>query len=144
MFASSPTFEYPFWGFVLSIFSDVAVLQRLRQGSMVAVLFLLNCTSTALHIVVARSLLFLAADVKAMDFLDAYSLFMTADNIIMCIVFFLIQLFFLSRIYFLRPNGHWMLGALVLCSTGYICGWNCVVYFQYTLKSDGTMFPFQS
>ncbi|KAK0231087.1 hypothetical protein IW262DRAFT_1342120 [Armillaria fumosa] len=43
---------------------------------------------------------------------------MAADNVIICFVLFLIQLFFLSRIYFLRPNGHWIMGALVLCSTG--------------------------
>ncbi|PBL02223.1 hypothetical protein ARMGADRAFT_1005640 [Armillaria gallica] len=130
MLASSPTIEYPFWGFVLSVLLfGVLLVQTWRYYSdygkdrwylrvFVAVLFLLSCTSTAMHIAVAHSLLFLAADFKAVNFLDAYSPFMTADNVIICFVLFLIQLFFLSRIYFLRPNRHWILGALVLCSIG--------------------------
>ncbi|KAK0191252.1 hypothetical protein F5146DRAFT_591996 [Armillaria mellea] len=50
--------------------------------------------------------------------LTAIPSLMTADNVIICLVLFLIQLFFLSRIYLLRPNEHWILGALVLCSIG--------------------------
>ncbi|PBL02224.1 hypothetical protein ARMGADRAFT_1005641 [Armillaria gallica] len=120
MLASSPTIEYPFWGFVLSVLLfGVLLVQTWRYYSDYGKdRCLLSCTSTAMHIAVAHSLLFLAADFKAVNFLDAYSPFMTADNVIICFVLFLIQLFFLSRIYFLRPNRHWILGALVLCSIG--------------------------
>ncbi|KAK0191253.1 hypothetical protein F5146DRAFT_591585 [Armillaria mellea] len=127
MLASSPTIEYPFWGFILSILLfGVLLVQTWRYYRaydkdrwylrvFVAVLF---CASTAMHIVVAHSLLFLAGYPEAANFLDAYSPFMVTDNVIICLVLFLIQLFFLSRIYFFRPNGHWILGALALCSAG--------------------------
>ncbi|PBK72929.1 hypothetical protein ARMSODRAFT_953358 [Armillaria solidipes] len=77
---------------------------------------------------------------------------MFADNVIICFVFFLIQLFFVSRIYFreslsmsrevfvtkisilpVRPNGRWILGALVLCSIGTFGEYNVSVYFCSTL-----------
>ncbi|KAK0453326.1 hypothetical protein EV421DRAFT_1763541 [Armillaria borealis] len=101
MLASSPTIEYPFWGksstlnyvvfikissgFVLSILLFGVLLvptwryyrdygkDRWYLRVFVAVLFLLSCTSTAMHIAVAHSLLFLATDFKAVNFLDAYS-----------------------------------------------------------------------
>ncbi|KAK0490717.1 hypothetical protein IW261DRAFT_1433740 [Armillaria novae-zelandiae] len=130
MLASSPTIEYPFWGFILSILLfGVLLVQTWRYYRaydkdrsylrvFVAVLFILSCASTAMHIAVAHSLLFVAANFQAVNFLDAYSPFMAADYVIIGFLLFLNQLFFVSRIYFLRPDGHWILGALVLFSTG--------------------------